>query len=71
MEGSTTILAYQTHGHWARANYYSDPNMIYPPTGTPLGVVGVSNNVKVITDVRIAFAAVADESGTCLNPGKC
>ena len=71
VEGSTTILAYTTYGHLTRANYYSNPDMIYPPTGTPLGVVGVSNNAKVITDVRIAFAAVGDESGTCLNPGKC
>jgi len=67
--GSTTILAYERAGHQLRANYYSDPNSIYPPTGTPLGVKGISNNVKVITDNRIAFAALGDESGQCKSSG--
>ena len=30
---------------------------------------GVSNNVKVITDNRIAFAALGDESGQCKSSG--
>ena len=64
-EGSTTIMAYQTEGHSLRANYYSNPYAIYPPTGTPLGVAGVSNNVKVITDNSVGFAAIGDESGQC------
>jgi len=68
-KGSSTILAYQRKGHQLRANYYSDPNSLYPPTGTPLGVKGTSNNVKVITDNRIAFAALGDESGQCKSSG--
>ena len=65
VQGSTTILAYTRRGHGTRANYYSDPDQTYPPTGTPLGVKGVSDNVRVITDNRFAFAAIGDESGEC------
>ena len=42
-----SIMAY---GNWI--NYYSDPSLIYPGTGTPTGVKDVSNCVKVITDNR-------------------
>ena len=69
MKAFSAILAYQRKGHQLLANYYSDPNSLYPPTGTPLGVKGTSNNVKVITDNRIAFAALGDESGQCKSSG--
>ena len=71
VEGSTTILAYTGSGHMTRANYYSNPDQIYPPTGTPLGVNGVSNNARLLTENRRAFAAIGHESGSCGEPEKC
>jgi len=64
-KGYRTILAYWADGHSTRVNYYSNPNQIYPPTGTPLGEVGVSNNARVLMENRLAMQAVGDESGTC------
>ena len=65
--GSTyrTILAYGTTGHWNRVNYYSSPHVIFPATGTPTGIAGVSNNARVITENRFKIAALGDESGSC------
>jgi len=64
-KGYRTILAYYASGHSTRVNYYSNPNQIYPPTGTPLGEEGVSNNARVLIENRLAMQAVGDESGTC------
>ena len=50
--GVRSILAYNAEGHYKRVNYYSNPDVIYPGTGTPTGVAGISNNAKVITDNR-------------------
>ena len=50
--GVRTILAYDALGHRLRVNYYSNPAVIYPGTGTPTGVQGVSNNAAVITANR-------------------
>jgi len=63
--GYRTILAYRATGHSTRVNYYSNPNQIYPPTGTRLGEEGVSNNARVLIENRLAMEAVGDESGTC------
>ena len=63
--GVRTILAYSASGHSTRVNYYSNPAVSYPSTGTPTGVTGVSNNAAVITENRFAFAALGDESATC------
>ena len=71
VEGSTTILAYTRTGHRTRANYYSNPDLVYPPTGTPLGVRGVSNNARLFTENREVFAAIGDESGECKKIIKC
>ena len=48
-----------------RVNYYSNPSLTYPPTGTPLGVVGEANNAAVLLANRLAMAAVGDETATC------
>merc|ERR1712200_253972 len=61
-EGYRTILAYQRRGHIERVNYYSNPNVILPKTGTPTGVRGISNNARVLTVNRFALAAIGDES---------
>ena len=63
--GRRTILAYNAAGHSTRVNYYSNPSVNYPSTGTPTGVTGASNNAAVITQNRFAFAALGDESATC------
>merc|ERR1719483_810222 len=63
--GYRTILAYNANGHSQRVNYYSNPDIKYPPTGTPTGVVDVSNNAAVLLQNRLAMQSVGDESATC------
>jgi hypothetical protein len=60
--GFRTILAYNADGHRTRVNYYSNPDVLYPTTGTATGVTGVANNARILTDNRFALAAVGDES---------
>ena len=60
--GLRTILAYSAEGHRTRVNYYSNPNVIHPTTGTPTGVAGVADSARIITMNRFALAAVGDES---------
>lgn len=62
-------MAYNAQGHRERVNYYSNPDVVYPGTGTPTGVEGVSNNAAVITKNRFAMAALGDESSTCSSSG--
>ena len=63
--GARTILAYPRLGFNARVNYYSNPSVILPLTGTPTGVAGVSNTAAVITQNRFTMAAHGDESAAC------
>jgi hypothetical protein len=64
--GYRTILAYNADGHRTRVNYYSNPLVNYPLTGTPTGVDGVSNNAAVLIMNRMSLAAIGDETeGTC------
>jgi hypothetical protein len=63
--GVRTILAYSANGHSRRVNYYSNPNVNYPGTGTPTGVTGTSNNARVLTVQRFNLARVGDESRSC------
>merc|ERR1711892_1073286 len=63
--GYRTILAYSASGHRQRVNYYSNPDNTYGPTGTALGIEGVSNNAAVLLQNRLAMQAVGDESATC------
>ena len=70
--GYRTILAYTASGHRTRVNYYSNPDVIYPRTGTPTGKVGVANNAKILTNNRFALAALGDESESCnATPDEC
>ena len=68
-QGVNTIMAYATTDHWFSANYYANPDLIYPPTGTPLGVAEVSDCARIITENRIIFSAQGDEGGYCKNKG--
>ena len=59
--GARTILAYYADGHAQRVNYYSNPAVTFPATGTPTGVEGVSNNAAVITANRsVGFERVEE-----------
>ena len=43
--GVRTILAYNANGHSTRVNYYSNPSVNYPGTGTPTGELKVKGYV--------------------------
>ena len=58
-------MAYSAPGHGHRVNYYSNPAVILPDTGTPTGVAGISNNAAVLTRNRFMMAALGDESASC------
>merc|ERR1739848_189023 len=62
--GARTVMAYNAAGHSTRVNYWSNPAVNYPITGTPTGVAGVSNNAALLTLRRYTLAAVGDESST-------
>jgi len=67
--GFRTILAYSASNHRQRVNYYSNPAVNYPATGTPCGVKAGSpnaaNNAALLTQQRFKLAALGDESKTC------
>ena len=70
-QGFNTIMAYSTTGYWPKVNYYSNPEVTFPRTGTPTGVEGVSNNARVLKELIGQIAALGDESGTCNCNCKC
>jgi len=60
-----TILAYGTNGHIDRQNYYSNPRINFPLTGTPLGVEGVADNARLLNERGAYLARIGDESESC------
>ena len=58
-------MAYSASNHYTRVNYYSNPNVIYPATGTPTVVAGVSYNARLLVENRMSLAAIGDESSAC------
>ena len=62
-------MSYSAQGHQKRINYFSNPRMILPESGTPLGVEGESDNAAVLTRNRFRYAATGDESGKCGGSG--
>ena len=62
-------MGYNADGHGHRVNYYSNPDVILPDTGTPTGVAGTSNNAAVLTRNRFMMAALGDESASCDSSG--
>ena len=66
--GLRTIMAYNKAGYSTRVNYWSNPAVNHPLTGTPTGVAEVSNNAAVLTQQRFNLAMVGDETtGSCVN----
>jgi len=67
--GYFTIMAYNGPGHDTPANYYSNPDVIFPETKTPTGIPGVSNVARVITQNRFLMASCGNEepSGRCID----
>ena len=65
--GLRTIMAYPWFGHPEEGvkNYWSNPRLNHPVSGTPLGVEGVSDNAGVLTKYRFEYAATGNESGQC------
>ena len=51
-QGYRTIMAYRRQGHITRVNYWSNPNVKHPSTGTVTGVDGLSNNALILTQNR-------------------
>ena len=69
--GLRTIMAYPDEGHPGQGvrNFWSNPSLVLPESGTPLGVFGVSDNAGVLTKNRFRYAATGDESGQCWSTG--
>jgi hypothetical protein len=67
--GYRTILAYTAPNHKTRVNYYSNPSIDLPATGTPTGVEGLSNNAAVLLLNRFAMESLGDESSQCVWSG--
>ena len=65
--GFRTIMAEVGRGHMQQVNYFSNPDIIYPGTGTPTGTTK-SNNARVLMNNRFKMAALGDESRRCQNP---
>ena len=62
-------MSYSYAGHETRVNYYSNPSVILPDTGTPTGLEGISDNAAVLTKNRFTMAALGDESADCSATG--
>ena len=62
--GLRSIMAYPRKGYEIRTNYYSNPDVIHPLTGTPTGD-WKSNNAAIIRMNIGKLAAIGDESGSC------
>lgn len=63
--GYRTIMSYYAVGHRTRVNYWSSPDIIFPVTGTPTGVAGISDNARNLAQNRFTVSAYGDESGNC------
>ena len=63
--GYRSIMAYARYGHYRRVPYFSNPNVIYPMTGTPTGIMGEADNAKLLFNQRFKLANLGDESKSC------
>ena len=65
--GQQSIMSYSAPGHETRANYWSNPNVIHPLTGTPTGVADLSDNARLWQEKRASLAAVGNEESSKIN----
>ena len=63
--GFRSIMAYAAPNYPTRTNYFSNPDVVFPETGTSTGVHGRANNVAVMLKNRFSMAKVGDESTGC------
>ncbi len=47
--------------NYNQVNYWSNPNVVYPPTGAPTGVEDYSDNARLWQEKRASLAAVGNE----------
>ena len=64
-EGYHTIMSYSANGYRNQVNYYSNPAVILPETGTPTGNEKLANTAAVFLRNRFRMAEVGDESRKC------
>ena len=64
-EGYHTIMSYSANGYRNQVNYYANPAVILPETGTPTGDEKLSNTAAVFLRNRFRMAEVGDESRKC------
>jgi len=60
-----TIMSYARKGHYKQVNYYSNPRINLPMTGTPLGVEEEADSARLLNERRAKIAGVGDESESC------
>ena len=68
-EGYHTIMSYSANGYRNQVNYYANPEVILPETGTPTGDEKLSNTAAVFLRNRFRMAEVGDESRKCDSGG--
>ena len=64
-------MGYEVPGHRDRVNYYSNPAVTLPATGTPTGVAGESDVARVFMENIDTVSALGDESGSCSTSSIC
>ena len=55
--GYRTILGYNADGHDIRVNYYSNPAVTHPITGTPTNPMGTTYSVQYKCDTAFSSSA--------------
>ena len=63
--GFRSIMAYPAPKYPTRTNFFSNPSVEFPDTGTSTGVHGKANNVAVMLRNRFSIANNGDESIGC------
>ena len=58
-------MGYDVPNHGDRVNYYSNPAVTLPATGTPTGAAGESDVARVFMENIDAVSALGDESASC------
>ena len=53
--GFHTIMALPTDGHLIPVNYYSNPHMMFPQTGTATGIYGLEGKIYLIDSFNFLF----------------